>query len=132
MVKLASKAGLVFVACSIDTLGRYTVMIAAILTALVWAGSSIIYTPYYSARMNKVQASLSGVFLWGCCMLLLGLLRDQPEDDVAGFVFFMALPFVGFVASSLTDIHDRWAVGWKDWSNVLQVCAPGRRLGDLY
>lgn len=126
LVLLLAKTLLVGCFSLSGSVDQYILIAVALGVGVIWAGAFSVYLPFYKLRTNQFCAAMGVSFLWAAGSLLLGKIQNRPDDNVAGFVFFMALPFVMFFGWSLTDMRFRWYASCKSWGNVMQV-----RSGDL-
>lgn len=125
LVLLVAKTLLVGCFSLSGSVDQYILIAVALGVGVIWAGAFSVYLPFYKLRTNQFCAALGVSFLWAAGSLLLGKIQNRPDDNVAGFVFFMALPFVMFFGWSLTDMRFRWYALCKSWGNVMQVRTDG-------
>ena len=95
MVIAAVKSVLVLIA-SVRPVGVSTATVLAVVAvgAAVQLYAYITYMPYFSEQANKAYCSFAAAFAWACGCTLLAVARNLPAEQVEGFLFLFALPFV--------------------------------------
>ena len=70
------------------------VLVVVAIGAAVQLYGSVVYMPYFNDEANKLQCGFAAVFAWACSCTILAQCRGAPGEQVEGFLFLFALPFV--------------------------------------
>lgn len=114
------KAALALVFTQVNTISAWWTAITCILTGVAWLSMFVVFLPYYSHAMNKMQAAFAFVYLWAGICLGLAVWRDATESNVSGFTFLSAIPLVAFTGSHIVDLRYRM----YDYRTNKQLSSP--------
>ena len=82
-----------------------TVLSVVAAGAVIQLYGCLTYMPYFNDKANQLQCGFAAAFVWACACTVLAEFRGQPQDEVEGYLFLFALPFVAH--SGYTLAHRR-------------------------
>lgn len=91
-IMLAVKFALTLAFTFKASVGTALLTAACMMSGLAWYGLAVLYQPFYSGKMNNLEAAAGAVQVWASSCLIMTQVLSYPDN--AAFAFWAALPFV--------------------------------------
>lgn len=116
------KTGLTLVFTVASDLGPWFLVAVCLSCGCIWLYLWLRFLPAYEQNYNRALASFGAVFMWASLCTALSMLLENPEDGVAGWVFYVGAPTAAYAGYACAYL--RW-IGFSDRAPGMKGAVPG-------